>query len=251
MMAQHLITTIYPMLINPGYTPMKLINLMKQSYQMRLFIHAMTKTTLIPFFFDDEVQSDTIDFADIPEHVRVIHAIISWLHLLLHLSCTACNMLLAIFSSLLLFLCPTTPVPFTTLKSDNHLLGVNKPIHMLPVCPTCCDIYPMATSLLCHDTCTSCNVDLFLPSQTLQGNNHGMKTPTIKYPYLPLSEQITSILKIPGIDKWRKKLCTLGTCMDIFNGAICCTKLKGQDSRLFCSNNMNEQHGPNGKLPWI
>ena len=89
-----------------------------------------------PFLFDEEVRSDNIDFTDIPEHISVIHAVVSWLHLQFHLPRIACNALLAIFALVLLFFNPSTPPPFATLQSGNRLLGVDKPVHTLPVCPT-------------------------------------------------------------------------------------------------------------------
>ncbi|KAL4064278.1 hypothetical protein V8B97DRAFT_2026060 [Scleroderma yunnanense] len=121
----------------------------------------------------------------------------------------------AVFTLLLLFLNPNITAPFTTLQSGNHLLGVNKPIHTLPVCPTYCDVYPPATSLLCHDTCMS--------YQTLHENACAAKTP------------ITSILKIPGMEKPHKP----GMYMGIFDGP---------DAKLFFLNNTNKWHGPNGEL---
>ncbi|KAG1807702.1 hypothetical protein EV424DRAFT_1350598 [Suillus variegatus] len=60
--------------------------------------------------------------------------------------------------------------------------------------------------------------------------------PIIKYPYLPLSEQIKSLLKIPGLeavlDGWRSKPCTISKYTDIFDGDTCRTKLKGPDDKL-------------------
>ncbi|KAL4067321.1 hypothetical protein V8B97DRAFT_2025151 [Scleroderma yunnanense] len=144
-----------------------------------------------------------------------------------HLPHIACNALLAVFMLLLLFLNPNITVPFTTLQSSNCLLGVNKHIHTLLVC---------------------------LTYQTLHGNACAAKTLVIKYPYLPLSEQITSILKIPGmevtLDGWQEKPCKPGTYTDIFDGEISCMKLRGPDGKLFFLNNMNEWHSPDGKL-WI
>ncbi|KIO10550.1 hypothetical protein M404DRAFT_21461 [Pisolithus tinctorius Marx 270] len=205
-----------------------------------------------PFLVDEEVWLDNLGLADIPEHVAVIHAVVSWLHLQFHLPRIACNALLAILTLLLLFLNPSASTPFATLQSGHHLLGVNKPVYTLPVCPICNDVYPLATSPLCHDTCTSCHIDLFLPWQTMQGNTRALKTLVVKYPYLPLSEQIVSILKIPGIEatleQWRAKPCMSGMYTDIFNGDFCCTKLKGPDGKLFFSNSVDEHHGPNSKL---
>ncbi|KIO00208.1 hypothetical protein M404DRAFT_153377 [Pisolithus tinctorius Marx 270] len=205
-----------------------------------------------PFLIDEEVRSDNLDLADILEHITVIHALVSWLHLQFHLPCIACNALLAILTLLLFLLNPTATSPFTTLQSRNCLLGVNRPIHTLLVCPNCHDVYPLALSPHCHDTCTSCHIELFLPGQTLHGNTRMLKTPVIKYPYLPLSEQIVSILKIPGIeatlDEWQDKPQKPGMYMDIFNSNICHMKLKGPNGNLFFSNQMNECGGPNGEL---
>ncbi|KIK81983.1 hypothetical protein PAXRUDRAFT_154813, partial [Paxillus rubicundulus Ve08.2h10] len=41
-----------------------------------------------------------------------------------------------------------------------------------------------------------------------------------------------------------------GEYIDIFNGTICCMRLKAPDGKLFFSNNVNEQHGPNGEV-WL
>lgn len=86
----------------------------------------------------------------------------------------------------------------------------------------------------------------------MRGNARGLRTPVVKYPYLPLSEQIASILRIPGmeatLDQWQDKPRIPGKYTDIFDGDICCTKLKGPDGRLFFSNNADERHGPNSEL---
>jgi hypothetical protein len=74
----------------------------------------------------------------------------------------------------------------------------------------------------------------------------------VKYPYLPLSEQIASILRVPGVeallDEWRKKPRKTGEYIDIFDGSICRTKLQAPDGSLFFSNLPHENHGPDGEL---
>jgi hypothetical protein len=91
-----------------------------------------------------------------------------------------------------------------------------------------------------------------LPDETRRGNQRGVKSPVIKYPYLPLSDQIQSILKVPCVeallDEWRKKPRALGEYGDIFDGAMCRDKLKGPDGNLFFSNLPNEGSGPSGEL---
>ncbi|KAG1844856.1 hypothetical protein DFJ58DRAFT_843947 [Suillus subalutaceus] len=159
----------------------------------------------------------------VPPHLLTIYAVVSWLHLQFHLPRVACNALLTIFACILVALAPTINVPFVTLQSSNRVLGVDTTIFTLPVCPTCRD-----------------------------GNLRAVKTPIIKYPYLPLSKQIKSLLKIPGLeavlDGWHSKPRTIGKYTDIFDGDTCRTKLKGPDGKLFFSNLPHEQHGPDGEL---
>ncbi|KAG2029354.1 hypothetical protein BDR03DRAFT_1018499 [Suillus americanus] len=174
------------------------------------------------------------------------------LHLQFHLPRVACNALLMIFACILIALAPTIDVPFITLQSSNRVLGVDTTVFTLPVCPTCRDVFPPAISTKSHDTCKNRGVNIFLPGTTQRGNLHTVKTPIIKYPYLPLSKQIKSLLKIPGLeavlDGWHSKPRTIGKYTDIFDGDTCHTKLKGPDGKLFFSNLPHEQHGPDGEL---
>jgi hypothetical protein len=79
-----------------------------------------------------------------------------------------------------------------------------------------------------------------------------VKSPVIKYLYLSLSNQIQSILKVPSVEallnEWCKKPRSLGEYGDIFDGSMCCDKLKGPDGNLFFSNLSNEGTGPSGEL---
>ena len=98
----------------------------------------------------------------------------------------------------------------------------------------------------------SCKVSLFLPNQTSQGILRNVKTPVIKYPYLSLSQQLISVLKIPHIkallDSWRIKPCKSGKYSDIFDGDMCRVHLKVPNGTLFFSNLPHERQGPGGEL---
>jgi hypothetical protein len=206
-----------------------------------------------PFVVEDGfVSMDDTDLASIPPHLLSIYAVVSWLHLQFHLPRIACNALLAIFACVLLSIMPGIDTPFITLQSSHRVLGVDIPTFTLPVCPSCRDVYPPAGSPHSHETCTSCKIDLFLPGVTKRGNQRPVKTPIVKYPYLPLSEQIKSLLKVPGLetvlDDWRCKPRSPRQYGDIFDGAVCRTKLKGPDGKLFFSNLPNERNGPDGEL---
>jgi hypothetical protein len=179
-----------------------------------------------PFLTEEPLNlHDDKDFTEVPPHLLTIYALVSWLHLQFHLPRVACNALLTIFACLLISLSPAIDTPFITLQSSNRVLGVDKFTYVLPVCPICRDVYPPAGSTHLQDTCTSCGIDLFLPDQTKHGNLRTTRSPVIKYPYLPLSEQLRSLLKIPGLeallDSWRTKHRRPGEYSDIFDGDMC------------------------------
>lgn len=205
-----------------------------------------------PFAVNDTFHSDDTDLSDIPIHLLTVYAVVSWLHLQFHLPRTACNALLTILRSILIAISPSIITPFVTLQSSNHVLGLDKPILLLPVCPSCLEVYPPAGSLHTKDTCTTCKIPLFKSDLTTRGNTRTVKTPVIKYPYLPLSTQLRSVLKIPGLeailDQWRTKDRMEGVYTDIFDGDICRRHLKAPDGRLFFSNLSHEKNGPNGEL---
>jgi hypothetical protein len=187
-----------------------------------------------------------------PEHLGLIYALVSWLHFQFSLPRVACNALLAFLACLLRFLRPDLSAPFVTLQSATRALGLNPAIQVLPICPKCRDVFPSAFSKHVQDSCTICQEPLFLAGETKRGNQRGVKSPIIKYPYLSLSDQIRSILKVPGVeallDEWRKKPRVLGEYGDIFDGAMCRDKLKAPDGKLFFSNLPNEGTGPSGEL---
>lgn len=103
-----------------------------------------------------------------------------------------------------------------------------------------------------QETCTPCDIPLFLSEHTRQGNHRAIKTPVIKYPYLPLSDQLMSILKTPGLevllDDWRTKPRKSGEYGDIFDGKMCRLKLRAPDGSLFFSNHPHEKKGPGNEL---
>ena len=190
----------------------------------------------------------------IPSHLVVVYTLITWLHFQFHLPHVACNAILAFLALLFRFFSMDIELPFVTLQSATCALGVNPRVELLAVCPGCQGVYPSANSKHVQKECTFCHIPLFLPDHTRQGNCHAVKTPVIKYLYLPLLEQIVSILKTPGVeallDEWRTKPCNLGEYGDIFDGRMCQLKLRAPDSSLFFSNRPHKSHGPDNEL-WI
>ncbi len=70
--------------------------------------------------------------------------------------------------------------------------------------------------------------------------------------YLPLSDQIMALLKIPGIkallDQWHTKPWSPSKYSDIFDGSMCHLKLKAPNGTLFFSNLPHKKNGPSGEL---
>lgn len=102
-----------------------------------------------PFFVPDGlIEDDATDIKHLPPHLVSIYAVVSWLYLQFHLPRAACNALLSIFACILILVSPRIDPPFVTLQSSNCVLGVDKPIYTLPVCPMCRDVFPPACSTL-------------------------------------------------------------------------------------------------------
>ena len=192
--------------------------------------------------------------SEVPPHLLVVYVMVTWLHLQFHLPRVACNTLLAFLSILIRFFKLAIAPPFIMLHSATRALGADPGVILLAVCPKCRGIYPSSGSRHAKETCNLCHVSLFLPEYTRQGNRRGIKTPVIKYPYLPLSNQIALILRIPGVkvllDAWCTKPHKTGEYSNIFDGNMCQLKLKAPDGSLFFSNNLHEIKGPNNEL-WI
>jgi len=113
-------------------------------------------------------------------------------------------------------------------------------------------VFPLAASKHTQEVCPVCNIPLFLSGHTKYGNQCTEKSPIIKYPYLLLTNQIQSILKVPEVeatlDKWHTKPHYLGKYSDIFNSKMCCHILKASDGLVFFSNLPHKKNGPKGEL---
>jgi len=188
----------------------------------------------------------------LPGYLLTIHVTIAWLHLQFNLPRVACNAVLTIMAYLIMFLVPGITPPFHMLQLATHALGVDPSFELLAVCPMCQDVFPSANSKHMQDMCTACNTPLFLADCTKRNNPRAIKMPIVKYLYLALSDQIASILQIPGIeallDKWCKKPHKMGEYTDIFDGNICRNRLRAPNGSLFFSNLLHEKNGPHGKL---
>ena len=216
-----------------------------------LIVSEPTEDNPDPFLVEHHNTQPAPNLREIPDHLLVIYVIVTWLHLQFLLPRIACQALLAFFARLLTFLDPTITPPFITLQSARRTLGIDSHIEFLPVCPNCRDVYPSTGSKHVQDMCTACKVPLFSLDQTKRGNQR-VKTPLIRYPYLSLTDQLKSVLKVPGVetllDEWRTKPRKQAEYHDIFDGRMCRLKLKAPNGTLFFSNHPHEKNGPCGEL---
>ena len=211
-----------------------------------------TEDDMDPFLVEQHPGPSIANVSELPPYLVAIYALVSWLHMQFNLPRIACNAVLAMLACLVTFFNPQFELPFITLPSITCALAVNPSIKLLPVCLNCQDVFPSAASQHAQDACTSCKVPLFLPSHMNRGILRNAKTPVIKYLYLPLSQQLVSVLKIPGIevllDGWRIKPRNSGEYGDIFDSDMCHVHLKAPDGSTFFSNLRHERQGPEGEL---
>lgn len=177
---------------------------------------------------------------------------VAWLHFQFHLPHVACNTVLVFLELLFRYFQLDIVLPFTNIQFTARALGINPEVKLLAVCPECGGVYPSLSSKHTQEECTACHIPLFLPDHMRQSNHHAIRTPVVKYPYLPLSDQIVSILKNPRVeallDKWRTKTGNLGEYNNIFDGRMCRLKLRALNKSLFFSNRPYKRNGPNNEL---
>ena len=191
-----------------------------------------------------------VDLSYHPPHLQIIYAAVTWLHLQFHLPRTACQALLAILACMLFFISSSIPLPLVTLTSANRALSLDIPIQVLALCTICKTPFPNST--MTQDTCPTCATPLFLPDTTWRGKRRKkMRIPVLRYPYLSITEQLTSIVAIPGMedlmDQWRTVSRTPGVYQDIFDGRVA-QQLPAHNNTKFFSNLPTEARGPQGEL---
>ena len=222
------------------------------SISLRPLVSDATKHDPFIVKYRDKHRTGNLHKHEIPSHLLVMYMMVTWLHFQFHLPHLVCNAILAFLALLFRFFSVDLMLLFITLPSTTCALGVNPGVELLAIFPGCQGIYPSASSKHMQNECILCHIPLFLLDHTRQGNHHTVKTSVIKYPYLPLLEQIVSILKIPGVEallnEWRTKPHNSGVYGDIFNGRMCRLKLRALDNSLFFSNSLHKNHGPNNKL---
>ncbi|RPD62755.1 hypothetical protein L227DRAFT_562043 [Lentinus tigrinus ALCF2SS1-6] len=114
-------------------------------------------------------------------------------------------------------LVPALPKSLTGVMA---MLHVNNIIHELPTCPACLRVHPESK-------------------------------PRLRSPFKTITEQLASILAVPGnedlVNAWKLLPRFLGRLRDIFDGAVC-HRVHGPDGKPFFKYDPLEDDGPDGEL---
>ncbi|KAE9386142.1 hypothetical protein BT96DRAFT_960642 [Gymnopus androsaceus JB14] len=165
-----------------------------------------------------------------------------WLHAQFHLPFRACNALLVIFSIVLQAVGTVIEPPiYRTLPAVFETLNTEPSFQVLPVCPSCQEVYPATTTSVF--LCTHCSHPLFQTAPTNAQDRRGHNTrdkpkPFLQFPTKSLEEQLGAMLMVPGMeDKMARALEHMdqhepGKYRNIFDGKIC-QNLKAADSSQF------------------
>lgn len=181
----------------------------------------------------------------------LLYVLATWLHAQFRLPFRACAALIKIVVLIVKFYgVVITNDPISTLPRIMSKIDVELTIHLLPICPSCLEVYPAKAST--PSVCVRCNSDMFKarPS-TGVSNKQDKRTPLLSFPFKSIQSSLEDILAVPGaeeeLDKWRKVERRPGRYTDIFDGAVP-RSLKCPDGSLFFRNNPGDEKGPDGVL---
>ncbi|KAJ2929408.1 hypothetical protein H1R20_g7676, partial [Candolleomyces eurysporus] len=195
---------------------------------------------LVPVISRSEQHTDV----NVPPGIHLLYLLVTWLHVQFHLPFRACtaliNVVLLILKSYGVMF---STAPVTTLPRIMSKLNVEPTIHLLPICPTCLEVYPNRKST--PSSCILCSTTIFKPASSSQET----RSPVLQFPYMSIESQLAMILAVPGVeeemDRWQSIPRYKGHYTDIFDGAVA-RQLQAHDGTLFFSN--EDRNGPNGEL---
>ncbi|KAL0945173.1 hypothetical protein HGRIS_004324 [Hohenbuehelia grisea] len=132
---------------------------------------------------------------------------------------------------------PPDSLPYITLTSVLSQLGVEPTFMVLPLCPSCLEVFPGTTSSTSR--CSRCDTPLFYSRRRLDRRTSGPETrrPAVQFPMKSIESQLRDILEVPGMEDelelWRQKPRTPGKLTDNFDGEVCKTLPAPDGSRFF------------------
>ncbi|KAJ3525424.1 hypothetical protein NMY22_g10588 [Coprinellus aureogranulatus] len=181
----------------------------------------------------------------------LLYLLVAWLHVQFRLPFRACSALVKIVILIIKsYSVPIADDPLSTLTRIMDKIDVEPTIHLLPICPTCLEVYPAKDST--PAVCRRCNSNIFKSKSSEEAEaNTDKRVPLLCFPYKSILSSLTEIVAAPGVeeelDKWRKVERRPGRYTDIFDGAVA-RSLQCPDGSLFFRNDPGDDKGPDGVL---
>lgn len=198
-------------------------------------------------------EADIKSLKDTHHHhtIQILYLLVSWLHSQFHVPYRAIEAILyvvgVLFLSLGSALDPTVNVAATFTTVQKHM-GIEPNISILPVCPSCMEVYPADSQT--PDCCQRCNAELFKSAKTRSGKDV-RGDPLLQYPFMPLSSQLQDLLQTDGLeellDAWRQEPRTEGVYNDIFDGRVAKEVLDSEGRPFFRNTRLEQKSGPHSK----
>lgn len=191
--------------------------------------------------------STRITSLNTPTAKFLLYLLVAWLHTACQLAFPACRAVLVVMGQILAAAGIITErhALYISLASVLASLGVEPVFQILPVCPSCLEVYP--GNYPRDLPCRRCASPLFSHAQRhdrRQRTASSVVRPLLQFPMKSIEAQLREILAVPGMEElvegWRTKSRAPGTYQDNFDGRIC-RELQGPDGRLFFENPLPTQ----------
>lgn len=218
--------------------------------------HKIAENTLDPFFREPEKQDTCSRTLRSPvkgplhRGLLLLYMLVAWLHLQFHLPFRACNVVLGVIPLIIRAFGATVGPSLSTLTSVLDSMELEPQVRILPVCPSCLEVFPDSDST--PSICPLCNTFIFKESPRPSTQKCPSRTPLLRFPMMSIESQLVTMLLVPGVEKacddWRKTKRTPGKYDDNFDGRIC-RELPDVDGQPFFKNDPQDVgNGPEGEL---
>ncbi|KAF8319564.1 uncharacterized protein EI90DRAFT_3132437 [Cantharellus anzutake] len=195
--------------------------------------------------------------------IRILYLLAIWLHSYHHVPFRVIGAILSIVQLILSatnFHFDPSTVSASTLMTVHSHMSIEPSFQVLPICPTCQEVYPALDTT--PALCTKCKhsngtVPLFENNENTHTKEKSTKRhePKMQFAFKSVSEQLRELLQEPRmedlLDQWRKlpdRHPELGVYQDIFDGCVACSILGHDQSPFFRNEPEDRKMGPNGEL---
>ena len=202
-----------------------------------------------PFFEGLSAQTLNIRITALttPTPTFLLYLLVSWLHTACQLAFPACRAVLVVVGQILAAagILSEHHALYISLASVMAGIGVEPVFCILPVCPSCLEVYPAEYPR--NLPCRRCSSPIFSHTRRHDRRRPGAPAivqPLLQFPVKGIEAQLREILVVPGMeglmDGWRTKSRAPGSYQDNFDGRVC-QELRGPDGRTFFENPLPPQ----------